>query len=76
VFSSDFTWETLLYSCVRTVWGATINNAGDLAYLGKQAQEDLKSHTQERLPEQYQKCMIRLNQVLKRIESLGIIFYI
>ena len=37
----------------------------DLVFLRKQAQENLKSHIQERLPEQYQKCMIGLNQVLK-----------
>ena len=37
----------------------------DLAFLRKQAQENLKSQIQERLPEQYQKCMIGLNQVLK-----------
>jgi hypothetical protein len=37
----------------------------DLVYLRKQAQENLKLHIQERLPEQYQKCMIGLNQVLK-----------
>ena len=37
----------------------------DLVFLRKQAQENLKSHIQESLPEQYQKCMIGLNQVLK-----------
>ena len=37
----------------------------DIVYLNKQAQENLKSHIQERLPEQYQKCMNGLNQVLK-----------
>ena len=37
----------------------------DLAFLRKQAQENLKSHIQERLPEQYQKCINGLNQVLK-----------
>jgi hypothetical protein len=37
----------------------------DLAFLRKQAQENLKSHIQERLPDQYQKCMNGLNQVLK-----------
>ena len=37
----------------------------DLVFLRKQAQENLKSHIQERLAEQYQKCMIGLNQVLK-----------
>ena len=36
----------------------------DLVFLRKQAQENLKSHIKERLPEQYQKCMIGLNQVL------------
>ena len=37
----------------------------DLAYLNKQAQDSLKIHIQERLPEQYQKCINGLNQVLK-----------
>jgi hypothetical protein len=37
----------------------------DLVYLRQQANENLKSHIQERLPEQYQKCINGLNQVLK-----------
>jgi cobalamin biosynthesis protein CobT len=37
----------------------------DLAYLNKQAQDNLKTHIQEKLPEQYQKCINGLNQVLK-----------
>src|SRR5215216_6723987 len=37
----------------------------DIVYLNKQAQDNLKTHIQERLPEQYQKCMNGLNQVLK-----------
>jgi IS30 family transposase len=37
----------------------------DLAFLRRQAQENLKSHIQENLPEQYQKCINGLNQVLK-----------
>ena len=37
----------------------------DLAFLRKQAQENLRTHIQERLPEQYQKCINGLNQVLK-----------
>ena len=37
----------------------------DLSFLRKQAQENLKSHIQEKLPDQYQKCMTGLNQVLK-----------
>ena len=41
----------------------TVNR--DLAYLSKQAQESLKTHIQERLLEEYQKCMAGINQVLK-----------
>jgi uncharacterized protein YerC len=37
----------------------------DVVYLNKQAQDNLKIHVQERLPEQYQKCINGLNQVLK-----------
>ena len=37
----------------------------DLAFLRKQAQENLRTHIQESLPEQYQKCINGLNQVLK-----------
>ena len=37
----------------------------DLSYLNKQARENLKSYVQDRLPDQYQKCMNGLNQVLK-----------
>ena len=37
----------------------------DLAFLRKQAEENLKSHIQERLPEQFQKCMIGLKNNLK-----------
>jgi Trp operon repressor len=41
----------------------TVNR--DLSYLSKQAQNNLKTHIQQRLPEQYQKCVTGLNQVLK-----------
>jgi transcriptional regulator len=41
----------------------TVNR--DLAYLSKQDQESLKTHIQERLLEEYQKCMAGINQVLK-----------
>jgi hypothetical protein len=37
----------------------------DVVYLNKQAQDNLNTHIQERLPEQYQKCINGLNQVLK-----------
>ena len=36
-----------------------------MAFLRKQAQENLKTHIEDRLPEQYQKCINGLNQVLK-----------
>ena len=48
---------------ISKVGPATVGR--DLAYLRKQSQENLKSHIQERLPEQYQKCINGLNQVLK-----------
>jgi IS30 family transposase len=37
----------------------------DIQCLRQQASEDLKSHIQERLPEEYQRCLTGLNQVLK-----------
>ena len=37
----------------------------DVVYLNEKAQENLKTHVQERLPEQYQKRINGLNQVLK-----------
>ena len=41
----------------------TINR--DMTYLRNEAQENLKSHIQDKLPEEYQNCMTGLNQVLK-----------
>ena len=37
----------------------------DVAYLRQQAQDNLKSHIQDRLPEEYQKCTVGITQVLK-----------
>ena len=37
----------------------------DRAYLRQGAQENLKTHIQDKLPEQYQNCMVGINQVLK-----------
>jgi hypothetical protein len=37
----------------------------DLVYLRQQANENLKTHIQNKLPEEYQNCMTGLNQVLK-----------
>jgi hypothetical protein len=36
----------------------------DLAYLSRQAKENIKTHIQDKLPEEYQKCMVGINQVL------------
>ena len=41
----------------------TINR--DMAYLRNEAQENLKTHIQQKLPEEYQNCMTGINQVLK-----------
>ena len=37
----------------------------DIAYLRQQAQDNLKLHIQDKLPEEYQNCMAGINQVLK-----------
>ena len=37
----------------------------DLAYLRQQTQDNLKMHIQDKLPEEYQNCMVGINQVLK-----------
>ena len=41
----------------------TVNK--DLSYLRQIAQENLKSHIQQKLPEEYQNCMVGINQVFK-----------
>jgi len=42
----------------------------DLAYLSSQAKENLKTHIQDKLPEEYQKCMVGINQVLNMAWSI------
>jgi hypothetical protein len=42
---------------------STINR--DAIYLRQQAQENLKIHFQQKLPEEYQRCLTGMNQVLK-----------
>ena len=42
---------------------STINR--DAIYLRQQAQENLKIHVQQKLPVEYQRCLIGMNQVLK-----------
>ena len=36
-----------------------------MAYLKQQAQENLKTHIEDKLPEEYQNCMTGIDQVLK-----------
>jgi hypothetical protein len=37
----------------------------DMSFLRQQAQDNLKLHIQDKLPEEYQNCMTGINQVLK-----------
>lgn len=37
----------------------------DIIFLRQKAQENLKSHIQDRLPEEYQRCLTGINQILK-----------
>ena len=37
----------------------------DVQYLRHQAQENLQKHIQQKLPEEYQRCLTGMNQVLK-----------
>jgi hypothetical protein len=37
----------------------------DIVHLRQQAQDNLKMHIQDKIPEEYQNCMIGINQVLK-----------
>src|SRR4030095_358595 len=41
----------------------TVNR--DLSILRQQAKDNLQNHIQERLPQEYQRCLTGLNQVLK-----------
>jgi transcriptional regulator len=42
---------------------STINR--DAIFLRQQAQENLKIHVQQKIPEEYQRCLTGMNQVLK-----------
>ena len=41
----------------------TINR--DIAYLRQQAKENIKKYIDERLPEEYEKCLVGLNAITK-----------
>jgi hypothetical protein len=42
----------------------------DLAYLSRQAKESLRTHVQDKLSEEYQKCMVGINHVLNMAWSI------
>ena len=42
----------------------------DVAYLRNQAQENLQKHIHETIPEEYQKAMVSMNQILKMCWSI------
>ena len=56
---------------ILSVGNGTIHR--DVAYLRKQAQDNLRFHVQERLPAQYLKCQNGLDQVLKMAWNMIII---
>jgi DNA-directed RNA polymerase specialized sigma24 family protein len=39
----------------------------DIQYIRQQAQENLKSHIQDRLPEEYQHCLTGINHVKNQL---------
>jgi hypothetical protein len=43
----------------------------DLVYLRKQAQENLQHHIHEVVPAEYQKCMVGIPQVLKKVWGIA-----
>ena len=51
------------------VSAATVNH--DLAYLREQAKENIKQYVDEKIPEEYEKCLIGLNQILKESWSMS-----
>ena len=42
---------------------STLNR--DITYLRGQARQNLQKHIQDKLPEEYQNCVVGINQVLK-----------
>jgi hypothetical protein len=42
----------------------------DVAYLRNQAQENLQKHIHETIPEEYQKAMVSIDQILKMCWSI------
>lgn len=47
----------------------TVNN--DLSYLREQARENIKKYVDEKIPEEYEKCLIGLNSILRESWSMS-----
>ena len=47
----------------------TVNN--DLSYVREQAKENIKQYVDEKIPEEYEKCLIGLNSILKESWSMS-----
>jgi hypothetical protein len=43
----------------------------DVAYLRQQAKENITRYVDERLPEEYEKCLVGLNSILKEVWSMS-----
>ncbi|MFL6420718.1 MAG: hypothetical protein ACJ71P_15120 [Nitrososphaeraceae archaeon] len=52
-----------MISQVLQVGLATVNR--DISYLRQQAKENIKRYIDERLPEEYEKCLVGLNAITK-----------
>jgi hypothetical protein len=44
---------------------------GDVAHLRQQAKENITRYVDERLPEEYEKCFVRLNSILKEAWTMS-----
>jgi hypothetical protein len=44
---------------------------GDVAYLRQQAKENITRYVDERLPEEYEKCLVGLNSILKEAWTMS-----
>lgn len=47
----------------------TVNN--DISFLREQAKENIKKYVDEKIPEEYEKCLIGLNSILKESWSMS-----
>jgi hypothetical protein len=43
----------------------------DVAYLRQQAKENITRYVEERLPEEYEKCLVGLNSILKEVWTIS-----